>query len=125
MLRELKSRAGQRWFTDDQHDLYLWLDAGNRIIGFQFCYDKQTEERAVTWRDGSKLTHERVLAGDDVPTRNDSPELVPLAAEPPFARLLAEFSVVSTAIDPAIRQFVTDVLHTCTAQSAPPLAAGA
>ena len=38
----------RRWFYDDDMDLLVWLD-GEQIHGFQLCYDKLSDQRALTW----------------------------------------------------------------------------
>lgn len=112
MLRELRSRPGQRWFSDADRDLYVWLDADHRITGFQLCYDKQGSERAITWRVGGSMEHDSVRGGEELPTRNDAPELVPLTDVPPLARLRDEFEQAGRDIDPGVYSFVRHVLST-------------
>ena len=111
MLRELKSRAGQRWFSDADRELFVWLDAEQRITGFQLCYDKQSSERAVTWRvGGSVLEHHGIDTGDELPTRNDAPELTLIPDAPPMERLRHEFEEAGRGIDSAIFSLVLTVL---------------
>jgi hypothetical protein len=112
MLRELNCRENRRWFASPDHDLFVWLGANGQITGFQFCYDKRSDERAITWRRGSRtVEHQRVRAGDELPTRNDAPELVGVDSPPPLGRLLAEFRNGSAKIDVGIRDLVVEVLE--------------
>lgn len=39
----------RRWFASDTLDLIVWSDASGKLIGFQLCYDKDRDERAVMW----------------------------------------------------------------------------
>jgi hypothetical protein len=49
MVRQIPSQPFRRWFTDSQHDLYVWYDDRRKdIIGFQFCYEKRKDEQALT-----------------------------------------------------------------------------
>jgi len=112
MLHELRSRPGHRWFSDADRDLYVWLDADERFTGFQLCYDKRSGERAITWRVGGSLEHASVNAGDELPTRNDAPELIALVDAVPLTRLREEFEQAGRTIDPAVYAFVMDVLST-------------
>ena len=48
------------------------------IVGFQLRYDKQQDQRAVTWHYGSGFTHHRVDDGENRPGRHKlAPILVP------------------------------------------------
>ena len=73
MLREytdvsqIKGEPKRRWFTDDGFDLIVWLDQGGEIVGFQLCYDKFENERALTWLKASGYMHQRVDDGESNP----------------------------------------------------------
>ncbi len=82
MLKEvesLKQQPGEdfcRWFRDDEFDLYVWTDSSGTITGFQLCYDKPTDERALTWLAGKGFFHHRIDPGEQTPTKNRTPILV-------------------------------------------------
>jgi hypothetical protein len=110
MLRESSSRTcfddgKRRWFSDDDFDLIIWWGSGNVISGFQLCYDKQESERALTWRQESGFTHERVDSGETDPTKNQSPILVPDGLCP-IDEITDQFLSKSKEIDPTIRSFI-------------------
>lgn len=69
MLREIKSvrqisdEPNRRWFSDDDMDLIVWYK-GDVIFGFQLCYDKLGEEKALSWKTDSGLVHEKVDSGE-------------------------------------------------------------
>ena len=54
----------RRWFTDDFFDLIVWYGGDQRIVGFQLCYDKGKNERALSWRKESGYTHHAVDDGE-------------------------------------------------------------
>ena len=63
MLREIQSvrqiagEGHRRWFTDSHMDLYIWQDAAHTVCGFQLCYDKPNQEKALSWRQSSGFEH--------------------------------------------------------------------
>jgi hypothetical protein len=54
----------RRWFSDDHHDLIVWLANDGGIIGFQFCYDKSGDEHALTWLKDKGFAHRRIDDGE-------------------------------------------------------------
>ncbi|MCA1565337.1 MAG: hypothetical protein LC803_06835 [Acidobacteria bacterium] len=59
-VKEIPGQGVRRWFNDEHLDLFVWYDAGGRIIGFQLCFDKDTrDERALTFTEdeGYSLDH--------------------------------------------------------------------
>jgi hypothetical protein len=63
-VRQVPGEPRRRWFADDDFDLIVWYGEGGEIIGFQLCYDLTGEERALTWRQKSGFSHQRVDSGD-------------------------------------------------------------
>jgi hypothetical protein len=79
MLRELKkvsqipAEPRRRWVSEEYFDLIEWYSTDDDIIGFQLCYDKDNNERALTWKKSSAYTHHRVDDGESGPlTEGDS-----------------------------------------------------
>jgi hypothetical protein len=72
MLRELSTtrqihgEPRRRWFESSQCDLIVWLRDDDSAEGFQFCYDKDTKEHALTWLDGRGFSHMAVDTGPSV-----------------------------------------------------------
>ena len=96
----------RRWFTDQQMDLILWLDDHDNIHGFQLCYDKQHNERVLTWRAGEGYQHNGIDNGESSPlTFKQTPILQPDGAlDAPT--LADEFSRRAAEIDPSVVDFV-------------------
>jgi hypothetical protein len=95
MFRELvgvTQHAGsdghRRWFRDGAWDLIVWYDDSSAIRGFQLCHDLSGAEHAATWQRGSRLVHQRVDAGEDLPNKS-TPILVPGNVPLPFGLLAA------------------------------------
>jgi hypothetical protein len=77
-IRDVKQVAGEpkrRWFSDEAFDLIVWVDPEGRIIGFQLCYDKETEQKALTWLKDDGYQHSRIDDGDNPGKMKASPVL--------------------------------------------------
>lgn len=95
MLRKLNSKNSkdQIWYCDDDWDLVVWVNDDQSPRGFQICYDRDNEEKALTFAHG-EFSHELVDEGNDEPHTNHSPTLdheVPLNAK----KMLKEFEAKS------------------------------
>jgi hypothetical protein len=63
----------RRWFTSEDCDLILWLNADESLWGFQFCYGKPMDEHALTWIREAGFSHMKV---DTQGPRGPAPILV-------------------------------------------------
>ena len=54
----------RRWFRSEGEDLIVWFSENDSLWGFQFCYDRAKEEKALTWRQDHGYSHERVDDGE-------------------------------------------------------------
>ena len=114
MLREctsVRQHAGEgyrRWFRDDRFDLIVWYEGGD-VAGFQLCYDTNGNERALTWYATGSYTHMKVDDGETPIGRKRSPVLV---SDGSFdaSRVLRDFEVAASEIDPDVAQLVRDRL---------------
>jgi hypothetical protein len=107
--RQIPGEAPRRWFTDGDFDLIVWLGRDGQVSGFQLCYDKQTQERALTWKRGRGFLHERIDDGESPGRVKMSPILVP-DGEFRKETVLERFRRESGQIDPALRRLVLDTL---------------
>lgn len=111
MLREIKKvkqnkgERTRRWFTDDQWDLYLWLEDDGEYYGFQLCYAKGKAEHAFTWIRDQGSYHSKVDTRMPFAKNLSSPILV---ADGLFDNLTVGdlFATASTGIDLKVRDFV-------------------
>jgi hypothetical protein len=109
-IRNVEGDFARRWISDDFFDLIVWYAGDGTMYGFQLCYDKSGDERAITWTRERKLTHSCVDPGDEKPTANRTPMLRP-GGTFDRKRVLAEFLERSSELDPAIREFVLTKLN--------------
>lgn len=87
-------------------DLIVWYDPIGEIDGFQLCYDKQHEEKALTWSSECGLLHDQVDDGENRPGRYKSAPILTRDGEIPFTHVLEAFQTLSEDLDPQVRQFV-------------------
>ncbi|MGA2478014.1 MAG: hypothetical protein ABSG63_04605 [Spirochaetia bacterium] len=103
--RQVAGEGFRRWFTDDYFDLIVWYGNDNALLGFQLCYDKQRQERALTWTTEHGFQHNRIDAGE-VPGHAKMTPLI--IADGAFNRdpVAERFRRESAALDPVIATFV-------------------
>lgn len=115
MLREMfrmsQEKVGfRRLFWDEYFDLFLWYrDQSQReIIGFQLCYDKRCNERALTWRVDKGFNHQRVDDGEEA---GNYPRTPVLTAGGEFdASIVARFADACDDLEPVIASLVLEKL---------------
>lgn len=107
-IRHVRQIAGEplrRWFCDRELDLIVWLDEARRVVGFQLCYDKERDERALCWHPQSGYQHSRVDNGEARPGRyKAAPLLVPGGRFD--GGLIRQFIAKSLALEPALSGFI-------------------
>jgi len=108
--RQIEGEGRRRWFADSYFDLIVWYGRAGDLEGFQLCYDKGRDERALTWREDQGYAHERVDDGEVTGRAKMTPVLVPDGA---FAHsaIAERFRTESAKIDPEIAGFVYDRLR--------------
>jgi hypothetical protein len=77
-VRQVHGDARRRFFSSASLDLTIWFDDRDAILGFELCYDKGLNERAVRWNRGDGFLHQKVDDGENRPGRyKGTPILVP------------------------------------------------
>ena len=46
-IRQREEEGHRRWYVDEAMDLIVWFEDSD-VVGFQLCYDKGSDEKAVT-----------------------------------------------------------------------------
>jgi hypothetical protein len=114
-IRDVRQIAGEprrRWFSQAGLDLIVWLNADESIHGFQLCYQKDGEERAITWLSDQGFSHKRIDDGEGRPARYKmTPILVP---DGTFDKptVISLFESAAQQLDPDIAAFVSKTLAT-------------
>jgi hypothetical protein len=108
LFRGIRQRGDEprlTWYTAAAADLYVWQDPSGRVVAFEFCYDKLTDEHVLRWRQGTGFLHARVDAGESVPHYNATPIAVADGA-PDLDRIALEFERMAAEVRPGIYRFV-------------------
>ena len=108
--RQVQGEPRRRWFEDSESDLIVWIDNGEVIAGFQFCYGKGEVERALTWKRGVGFVHECIDDGEGRPFHHKSTPILSVDGNFDAATVSNDFKKRSIEIDPNITLFVLDRL---------------
>ncbi len=115
MLREIKntrqipSEPNRRWFNSEEMDLFIWHQADS-IIGFQLCYDKSGQERALTWKPDTGLIHEKVDNGESRDGRYKATPILLKNGTYDIDSVISEFLSKSERLSYEIKDFVLQKL---------------
>jgi hypothetical protein len=114
-LTQYDKGSHRRWFHDDFFDLYVWENFAGEVQGFQLCYAKADQQRALRWSPEFGYNHEGVDSPEDKPGRAMSAIFVADGAFDPH-HIGEKFAIESTSLPPGVREFL---LEKITAYSAP------
>ncbi|MFI5345159.1 MAG: hypothetical protein ACHQ51_02180 [Elusimicrobiota bacterium] len=77
-VSQVPGEPRRRWFSSAAFDLIVWFDAADAIGGFQLCYDREKDEKVLTWKAPDEYSHMAVDDGEGRAGRHKaSPILVP------------------------------------------------
>ena len=103
-VRQVPGEGRRRWFTDPRFDLIVWYE-NDQVSGFQLCYGKPNDERALTWYRPARYTHMRVDDGEVTFGTKGTPVLVPDGAFD-HDGVAREFAAASAGIDRGVAALV-------------------
>jgi len=107
--RQIPGERPRRWFTSISMDLIVWYK-DLKADGFELCYDKELQEKSVTWNTGEKLTYSAISAGENVGIKyKETPIHVP-GGTPDFEYIKNLFLTESQKLPVEIKELVLDVL---------------
>lgn len=76
-VRQIEGEPRRRWFDDEYFDLIVWFDKDDSIWGFQLCYDREKNPRALTWTKKYGYKHTGIDNGEYIwGTSKNAPVLV-------------------------------------------------
>ncbi|WP_127478067.1 hypothetical protein [Sulfurivermis fontis] len=110
-VRQHGAEPRRRWFSDNEFDLIVWLDAEEAIIAFDLCYDKQRQEHVFRWRAAQGLSHLRVDDGEQRSGRHKMTPIYVTDGHFDAAAVARRFSAAAAAVPWGIRDFVLDRLE--------------
>ncbi|HEX7558179.1 MAG TPA: hypothetical protein VF348_06855 [Usitatibacter sp.] len=74
--RQIRGEPRRRWFNSEWMDLYVWYDTAGAPLGFQLCYGKPLDEKALTWFRPDDFSHMAVDHGGPAGRGKETPLLV-------------------------------------------------
>ena len=105
-VRQIPGDARRRVFFSENLDLTVWLDDRDGILGFELCYDKEKNERAVRWSQEEGFLHQKVDDGENRPGRYKSTPILLPDGVFPVKKISRLFQENSRDIDQSVAQFI-------------------
>lgn len=111
-VRQIAGEPSRRWFSQSGLELIVWVNKDKSINGFQLCYQKDGEDKAITWFSDKGFSHKRIDDGEGRPARHKmTPILVPDGVFDKH-NVLSLFESSAQQLDPGIAAFVSKTLAT-------------
>jgi hypothetical protein len=107
-VRQIPGESPRRWFSDDFFDLIVWYSPRSDIEGFQLCYQKGRDEKALTWFKDAGFSHNRIDNGEGRPGRHKMTPILTPDGLFDKDHILGLFRKESTEIDFTIASFVSE-----------------
>jgi len=116
-LTQHDAGSHRRWFHDEFFDLYVWENSAvesnsevnsegeSKIQGFQLCYAKADQQRALRWSQERGYNHEGVDSPEDKPGRAMSAIFIADGVFDPD-HIAEKFEIESGSLSPSVRDFV-------------------
>ncbi len=105
-IREIEGDRPRMWMIDSYMDLIVWYLPDGNLYGFQLCYDKEREERSLTWLHTGSFTHTRMDSGETSPLDAKATPMPVAGGLYDFKKLRQQFHDRSALIDPDLSAFV-------------------
>jgi hypothetical protein len=105
-VRQIEGEHWRRWFADRYFDLIVWLAEDGEITGFQLCYDKEGDQRALTWNRPGGYAHTGIDDGENRPARFKQTPILVADGSFDHTAIAARFKRASLKIDPPLAKFV-------------------
>lgn len=106
-VRQIAGESRRRWFHSTNEDLIAWYAADGSLTGFQFCYERERHERALTWRSGKGYAHQKVDDGETVGLAHKRAPILVADAGFDAGHALERFMSVSDGLPGDIVSFVS------------------
>jgi len=105
-VTQLPREPRRRWFQSSEADLIVWYAADGAFYGFQFCYDRGTFERVLTWMHDKGYAHAKVDDGETVGLAHKRTPMLEPDGLVSRAELLRRFTPIASSLPSDIAQFV-------------------
>lgn len=110
-LTQYDAGRHRRWFHDDFFDLYVWENFAGEVQGFQLCYAKADQQRALRWSLERGYNHEGVDSPEGKPGRAMSAIFVADGVFD-YDGIGEKFEHESTPLPLGVRNFVLEKIKT-------------
>ena len=111
-VRQIPGEPCRRWFSQPGLELIVWINKDKSINGFQLCYQKDGDDKAITWFSDKGFSHKRIDDGEGRPARHKmTPILVPDGVFD-MSSVLSLFESSAKNLDYDIAGFVSKTLST-------------
>jgi hypothetical protein len=108
-VKQYEPGLTRRWFQNAYFDLFTWHDSQGAFHGFQLCYAKNGDQRALRYSADIGLRHEGVNQPEEKPGRAMTAIFVADGA--PDTTLLARFTEDGAGLPEDIFKFVSTQLR--------------
>jgi hypothetical protein len=117
-VRQIEGEPERRWFESGYFDLLVWQDKSGNIVGFQLCYDKQQNQRAITWNIKTQYTHDRVDDGENASVGYKATSILQTDCKFDKETIAAFFQEQSGDIDREVAEFIYQkIMEYCMSKS--------
>jgi len=106
-VRQIPGENRRRWFYSRTMDLIVWVAESGKIVGFQLCYDRERDERALIWRAPRYFTHMAVDDGEGRAFRHKASPILTPSGGFSAPRLAEAFRQESADLPPDIARLVS------------------
>jgi len=94
------------WMMDPYMDLIIWYLPDGGMYGFQLCYDKEHDERSLTWLHTGSFTHTRIDSGETGALDAKCTPMPVAGGLYDYEEVRQQFEKRSVLIDPKLRAVV-------------------
>jgi len=108
-IRQINGEPSRRWFNSHDMDLIIWHDK-NEFIGFQICYEKTGQEKALSWKKDSGQVHQKVDDGESRKGHYKATPLLVNIGQYNIEKIKNDFEKYSQSISKEVRCFVQTIL---------------
>jgi hypothetical protein len=103
--KQVDGEPVKRWFTSDNMDLFVWLDDENNILNYQLTYDKERNEKALTWDKTEGFKH-LVVENSERSCKYPQSPLLKVGGTLDLQKLLTHFDAYSQTLYSEIKSFI-------------------
>ena len=110
-VRQIQGDPPRRWFSDNFFDLIVWFDTDSSIWGFQLCYDREFNPRALTWTKAAGYAHSGIDDGEGSGGMHKSSPILVRDCLFDFKDIGGRLAAASGDLPPEILTFVMEKIN--------------